>query len=147
MGEVFLTGAQDVTDRVKRVTFTAPASEGVVLDPAADLVDGGGSELDNMERVEDGAGVVEVVIDGVLVSVERVQGGDLHARAEILAAVFEPVAVGFTGSSGNEVKQPGSGTTLGVWGQVNHPGQLFRAPPASFNGSGRDMMPDVLVHT
>ena len=116
LGEVFLTGAQDVTDRVKRVAFTAPASEGVVLDPAADLVDGGGSELDNMERVEDGAGVVEVVIDGVLVSVERVQGGDLHARAEILAAVFEPVAVGFTRSSGNEVKQPGPGTTLGIWG-------------------------------
>ena len=46
----------------RRVAFTAPASEGVALDPAADLVDGGGSELDNMERVEDGAGVV----DGVL---------------------------------------------------------------------------------
>ena len=46
----------------RRVAFTAPASEGVALDPAGDLVDGGGSELDNMERVEDGAGVV----DGVL---------------------------------------------------------------------------------
>lgn len=118
-----------------------------MLDPAADLVDGGGSELDNMECVEDGAGVVEVVIDGVLVFVERVQGSDLHTRTEILATVFEPVAVGFTGSSGNQVKQPGPGTTLGVWSQVNHPGQLFRAPPASFTSSGRDMMPDVLVHT
>lgn len=97
--------------------------------------------------VEDGAGVVEVVIDGVFVSVERVQGGDLHALAEILAAVFEPVAVGFTGSSGNQVKQSGPGTPLGIWGQVNQPGQLFRAPPASFNSSGRDMMPDVLVRT
>ena len=33
-----------------------------------------------------------------------------------------------------------------LWGQVNHPGQLFRAPPASFTSLGRDMMPDVLVH-
>jgi hypothetical protein len=37
-----------------------------------------GGELDDVERVEDGAGVFELVIDGVLVPVERVQRGDLH---------------------------------------------------------------------
>ena len=73
-GKVFLTGAQDVTDRVERVACAAAAAEGVLLDPAADLVDGSGSEFDDVERVEDGAGVVEVVVDGVVVSVERIQG-------------------------------------------------------------------------
>ena len=50
----------------------------VLLDPATDLVDGGGAEFDDVERVEDRDGVGELVVDGVLVAVERVQGGDLN---------------------------------------------------------------------
>lgn len=122
-------------------------SERVLGSSSSGVETAGDEEHSEAVVVEDGAGVVEVVIDGVFVSVERVQGGDLHARTEILAVVFEPVTVCLTGSSGNQVKQSGPGTPLGIWGQVNQPGQLFRAPPASFNGSGRDMMPDVLVRT
>jgi len=69
-------------------------SEGVLLDPAADLVDDARAELDDVEGVQDGGGVLELVVDGVLVAVERVQGGDLNPAGEGLAAGLQPVPVG-----------------------------------------------------
>ena len=38
----------------------------------------------------------EVVVDGVLVAVDRIQGGDLHPAAEPIAAFGEPVGVGLS---------------------------------------------------
>jgi hypothetical protein len=53
-------------------------AEGVLLDAAANLVGGGGAELDHAERVEHRGGVFELVVDRGLVAVERIQRGDLH---------------------------------------------------------------------
>ena len=78
--------AQDVPDPVERVVLAAAVAVDVLLDAAADLVDGLGAELHHMERVEHRDGVVELVVDGVLVAVERVQGGDLDPGAERVAA-------------------------------------------------------------
>lgn len=50
-------------------------------------------ELDDVEGVEHGDRVLELVVDGVPVAVERVQGGDLDAVLEVVAAFLEPVAV------------------------------------------------------
>ena len=50
VGEVFLPGAQQVADPVERVVFAASVAVDVLLDPAADLVDRGRPELDDMER-------------------------------------------------------------------------------------------------
>ena len=66
----------------------------LLLHPPADLVDGLGAELDHVERIEDGDGVLELVVDGVLVAVERIQRCDLDAVAEALTTFLEPVAVG-----------------------------------------------------
>jgi hypothetical protein len=49
----------------------------LLLHPTPHVVDDLGGELDDVEGVEHRAGVLQLVIDGVLVPVERVQGGDL----------------------------------------------------------------------
>ena len=58
-----------------------------MLDAAADLVDGGGAELDDVERVQHGRGVFELVVDRGLVAGERVKSCDLHVLPERFAAL------------------------------------------------------------
>ena len=77
VGEPVLAAAQDVPDPVQRVTGAAAVPEGLLLDPAPDFVDRVAPELDDVEGVDDGDRVLPLVVDGVLVPVERVQGGDL----------------------------------------------------------------------
>lgn len=74
VGEFLDPGAEDGADALERVAFAAAVPEGVLLDAAADLVDDLGADLDDVERVEDGGGVLELVVDGVLVAVERGPG-------------------------------------------------------------------------
>jgi hypothetical protein len=79
VAEVLLTRAEDVPEAVEQV-FAAPAVIGrLVLDAAADVINDRSGELHDMSRVEHGDGVLELVVDGVLVAVERVEGGDLDA--------------------------------------------------------------------
>ncbi len=68
VSEVFGAGAEDVADAVERVALAAPMPEGLLLDPAADLVERSSAQLDHVERVEHGDGVFEVLVDGVAVS-------------------------------------------------------------------------------
>ena len=110
-----------------------------MLDPAADVIDGRTGELDDMERVQHAGGVLVLVIDRVLVSLERVQRCDLDLLAELIAALVEPVSVGLAGSAGDEVKEPGSG--VGSSSQIDHPGELLRPAPARV-----PVMPDMFVH-
>lgn len=79
VGEVLTPGAQDHADPVQRVALSAAVGEGVVLDAAAHVVDAGGREFDDVERVDDRDRIGQVVIDRVLVSVERIQRADLDA--------------------------------------------------------------------
>jgi hypothetical protein len=44
--------SQQPADRVQRVVLAAAVSGGVVLDPAADLVDGVEADFDHMERLQ-----------------------------------------------------------------------------------------------
>lgn len=57
------TGAEDGLDAVERVALPTTMPEGVLLHATADLVDGGGAELDDVERVEHRGGVFELVVD------------------------------------------------------------------------------------
>ena len=50
LGEVLGAGAEDGLDSVERVALATAVAEGVLLNPAANLVDGGGAELDDVER-------------------------------------------------------------------------------------------------
>ena len=74
VGEALLAAAQQVPDAVERVALAAPLPGDGLLDAAADFVDGLAAELHHVEGVEDGDGVGELVVDGVLVAAERVQG-------------------------------------------------------------------------
>jgi len=49
-GEVLLAGAEDVPDPVERVVAAAAVPGGVLLNPAADVIDDGAGELDDVER-------------------------------------------------------------------------------------------------
>jgi hypothetical protein len=106
----------------------------LLLEPAAALVDGGGGEFDDVERVEDRAGVGELVVDGVLVAVERVQRRLFHTATELLSAGGEPVAVGLPGLACDQVQQPRPRPPVRLWGQVDHSGQALR--PAHPDRSG-----------
>lgn len=140
-GEVFGTGAQYVPDPVQRVSGTTPVTVDVLVDPTPDFVDHAGGQLDDAEGVQDGDGVFELVIDGVLVAVERVEGGDLHAFAERVAALSQPALVHRAGAAGDQIKQPDPDTSVRVAGQIDHPGEFLGS-----SGSGVDVMPQVLVH-
>ena len=79
-------------DTVERVTLAATVPEGLLLDPASALIDSSGAELHDMEGVEDRDGVLQLVIDRVLVPVERVEGSDLQTPTETLTrAAARPV--------------------------------------------------------
>ena len=62
--EAFLAGAEQVPDPVERVGLAAAVAVDLLLEPAAALVDGGGGELDDVERVENRDRVFELVVDG-----------------------------------------------------------------------------------
>ena len=94
-----------------------------------------------MESIQDSGGVGEFVVDGVLVAVERVQGGDLDPSLERRAALVEPCLVHGPGAAGYEVEQPGSDASVLVTGQVDHAGEFLRAALA-----GTHVVPQVFVH-
>lgn len=119
---------------------------GVLLHAPANVVHDLGRQFHHVEGVEDGAGVVEVVVDGVLVSVERVERGHRDTSAEDIAALVEPAGVGGAGTAGEQVQQPSPDVPVSISGQVHQPGQLLRAAPTLFDGLGRHGMPHVLIH-
>ena len=72
----------------------APAVTGrVLLDAATHLIESVASELDDVKGIQDAGGVLELIVDGVLVSLEGIQRRDSHPRTEVFAALFEPVLV------------------------------------------------------
>lgn len=122
----------------------------LLLDAAADVVDDGGGERDDMERFQDRAGVLELVIDDVLVPAEWVQCCYLDPLAECVAAILKPGPVGLTGAARDQVQQsrpgPQFACAVGVEGQVDHRGQLFRATPTVLDRLAGNVVPDVFVH-
>ena len=141
VGQVLLPGAQDVPDPVQRVVLASAVPVELLLNPAADLIDHVGGELDDVERVQHRAGVLETIIDRVLVPVERVQRRDLHSVTKVFAAVGEPVGVHLPGPPRDEVEQAGSVVPVGIWCQVDHPGEFFRATAAVLDRLGPDVVP------
>ena len=60
----------------------------VLLDAATHLTRSVASELDDMEGTSGAGGVLELIVDGVLVSLEGIQCRDSHPRTEVFAALF-----------------------------------------------------------
>jgi hypothetical protein len=61
VGEVLAAAAEQTADLVQRVVFVAAPAEGVLLDSAADLIHHLGAEADDVEGVQNGDRVRELV--------------------------------------------------------------------------------------
>ncbi|MPM79463.1 hypothetical protein SDC9_126497 [bioreactor metagenome] len=127
VGEVLRSCPQDRRDPLQRIPLAAPVPQGGLLDTSTDLVDDLGPELHDVESVQDGGRVGEVVIDRCLVAAERVQRRDTDPFAEVVATGGEPVGVGLLRPSRDQVEQTGVDPAGRVASQVDHAGQLLRA--------------------
>ena len=90
-GEPVARGAQKIADLIEGIPLAPTVTGRVLLDAATHLIKGVASEFDDMESIQDTGGVLELVIDGVLVPLEGIQRRDLDTGAKLFAALFEPV--------------------------------------------------------
>ena len=119
-GEAFASGPQGGADAVEEVAPASTVSERLLLDTMADIIDGAGGELDDVEGIEHAGGVFQLIVDRVLVPLERVQSRDLDSITEGGAARVEPVLVNRPGASRDEVQQAGCGVSTA--GEIDHAG-------------------------
>ena len=87
-GEPVARGAQKIADLIEGIALASTVTGRVLLDAATHLIESVASELDDVEGVQDAGGVLELIVDGVLVSLEGVQRRDLHPRTEVFSALF-----------------------------------------------------------
>ena len=87
-GEPVARGAQKKPDLIEGITLAPAVTGRVLLDAAAYLIESVASELDDVEGTSGAGGVLELVVDGVLVSLEGVQCRDLDTGAKVFAALF-----------------------------------------------------------
>ena len=83
----------------------------------------------DVERIQHRDDVGELVIDGVAVAAERVQGGHLDPGAELLPAPAQPVGVDLPGPPGHQVQQPGPDADLPVRSSAAGSGRPSRSTP------------------
>ena len=117
----------------------------LLLHATPDVVDDLGDELHDVERVEDRPHVFELVVDCVLVAVERVERRDLDPRSEVMPAIVQPGTVHLAEAAWDEIQQPRTGAAVDVASQVDHAGELLRASAAGIDRLGRHVAPDVFV--
>ena len=86
--EPITRGAQKIADLIERITLAPAVTGRVLLDATTYLINGVTGELDDMEGIEDAGCVLELVVDGVLVSLEGIQRRDLDTGAKVFAALF-----------------------------------------------------------
>ena len=60
----------------------------VLLDATTHLIKGITGELDDVKGIEHAGGVLELIVDGVLISLEGIQRRDLDTGAKLFAALF-----------------------------------------------------------
>ena len=71
-GEPVARGAQKIADLIEGIPLASTVTGRVLLDAATHLIESVASELDDVEGIQDAGGVLELVVDGVLVSLEGV---------------------------------------------------------------------------
>ena len=86
-GEPVARGAQKKPDLIEGITLAPAVTGRVLLDAATHLIESVASELDDVKGVEHAGGVLELVINGVFISLEGVQRRDSHPRTEVFAAL------------------------------------------------------------
>ena len=86
--ESITRGAQEKPDLVEGIACASAVTGRVLLDAAAYFIKGVTGELDDVKGVEDAGCVLELIVDGVLVSLEGIQRRDLDTGAKVFAALF-----------------------------------------------------------
>ena len=77
--EPITRGAQEKPDLVEGIALAPAVTGRVLLDAATYLIESVTGELDDVKGIEDAGGVLELVINGVLISLEGIQRRDVHA--------------------------------------------------------------------
>ena len=139
--EPITRGAQEIADLVEGIPLASTVAQCVLLDATAYLIKGITGELDDVKGVEHAGSVLELVVNGVLISLEGIQRRDSHPRAEIFSALGQPVLVHGARPSRHQVQQARRGMILPAC-QVHDAGELTWAPAASVL-----VMPYVLVNS
>ena len=130
MGELVARGAQKKPDLIEGIPLASAVSGRVLLDAAAYLIKGIAGELDDVKGIEHAGCVLELVINGVLISLEGIQRRDLDTGAKLFAALGQPVLVHGARPSRNKVQQAGRGIILPSC-QVHDAGELTWASATS----------------
>ena len=138
--EPITRGAQKIADLIERITLAPAVTGRVLLDAATHLIESVTCELDDVKGIEDAGGVLELVINGVLISLEGIQRRDSHPRTEVFSALGQPVLVHGARPSWDQIQQAGRGVILPAC-QVHDAGELTGAPAASVL-----VVPHVLVN-
>ena len=81
-------GAQEKPDLIEGIALASAVTGRVLLDAAAYLIESVASEFDDVKGIQDAGGVLELVVDGVFISLEGVQCRDLDTGAKLFAALF-----------------------------------------------------------
>ena len=86
--EPITRGAQKIADLIEGIALASTVTGRVLLDAATHLIESVASELDDVKGIQDAGGVLELIVDGVLVSLEGIQRRDSHPRTEVFSALF-----------------------------------------------------------
>ena len=78
---------------VEGITLAPAVTGRVLLDATTYLIESVTGELDDVKGVEDAGCVLELVVNGVFISLEGIQRRDLDTGAEVFAALGQPVLV------------------------------------------------------
>ena len=92
-GEPVARGAQEKPDLIEGIALAPAVTGRVLLDAATHLIESVASELDDVKGASGAGGVLELIVDGVLVSLEGIQRRDLDTGAKLFAALGQPVLV------------------------------------------------------
>ena len=111
-GELVARGVQKKPDLVEGITCASAVTQGVLLDATAYFIKGATGELDDMEGIEDAGGVLELVINGVLISLEGIQRRDSHPCTKVFSALGQPVLMRGARPAWDQVQQAGRGMIL-----------------------------------
>ena len=139
-GEPVARGAQKKPDLVEGIPLASAVTQGVLLDATTYLIKGVTGELDDVKGIEHAGGVLELVINGVLISLEGIQSRDSHPRTEVFSALGQPVLMRGARPSRDQVQQPCRGMILPA-SQVHDAGELTWASSASVL-----VMPHMLIN-
>ena len=138
--EPITRGAQKIADLIEGIALASAVTGRVLLDAATHLIESVTGELDDVKGIEHAGGVLELVINGVLISLEGIQRRDSHPCTEVFSALGQPVLVHGARPSRDQIQQAGRGMILPSR-QVDDAGELTGPSSASVL-----VVPHVLVN-